>query len=145
VKITPELYFYKSVVELYVSRIKRYKNIHVELYRRSRDYLVLIGYNVFTENSGDWIDRAEVVKTDRKYLLVVIKEPLGFSIPKNGELRPNDTEPDIIKLESDMIVYLSLLIQVIFIKKLYVLLHYFAFIEREKLKNIYKELFYGMY
>jgi len=63
---------------------------------------------MITEKSGDWIDRVEVVKTDRKYLLVVIKEPLGFRIPKNGELRPNDTEPDIIKLECDMIVYLPL-------------------------------------
>jgi len=43
-----------------------------------REYLVLIGFNVFTEKSGDWIDRVEVVKTDRKYLLVVIKEPLWF-------------------------------------------------------------------
>jgi len=36
------------------------------------------------------------IKTDRKYLLVVVKEPLGFRIPKNGELKP-DAEPDIIK------------------------------------------------
>jgi len=72
-----------------------------------REYIVLIGYNEFTEKSGDWIDRVEVVKTDRKYMLVVIKEPLGFRIPKNGELNP-DAEPDIIKLESDIIIYLPL-------------------------------------
>jgi len=105
---------------------KAYKGVYVELHGTDREYIALIGYNVFTENSTDWIDRVEVIKTDRKYLLVVIKEHLGFRIPKNGELKP-----DIIKLESDMIIYLPLLIQVIFIKKLYVLLHYFAFIERK--------------
>jgi len=72
-----------------------------------REYIVLISYNVLTEKSWDWIDRVEVIKTDRNYLLVVVKEPLGFRIPKNGELR-HDEEPDIIKLESDIIVYLPL-------------------------------------
>jgi len=107
VRITPKSYYYNSIIQLHVSRIKTYKNIQAELHRRNRDYLVLIGYNVLTENSTDWIDREEAVKTDRKYLLVVVKEPLGFRIPKNGELRP-DAEPDIIKLESDIIVYLPL-------------------------------------
>jgi len=60
VEITPELYFYKPIVELHVSWVKKYKNIHVELHRRSRDYLVLVGYNMFTENSEDWIDMVEV-------------------------------------------------------------------------------------
>jgi len=32
-----------------------------------------------------------------------MKEPLGFNIPRNSELKP-----DIIKLESDIIVYLPL-------------------------------------
>ena len=106
-KITPESYYYNSIIQLHVSRIKTYKNIQAELHKMDREYIALIGYNVFTEKSGDWIDRVEVVKTDRKYPLVVIKEPLGFRIPKNGELKP-DAEPDIIKLESDMIVYLPL-------------------------------------
>jgi len=107
VKITPELYFCKTIIELHVARIKRYKDIHVELHRMDKEYLVLIGFNIFSEKSWGWIDRVEVVKTDRKYLLVVVKEPLGFRIPKNGELNP-DAEPDIIKLESDMIIYLPL-------------------------------------
>jgi len=106
-KITPKTYYYNSIIQLHVSRIKTYKNIQAELHKMDREYLVLIGYNVFTENSTDWIDRVEVVETDRKYLLVVIKEPLGFRIPRNGELDP-DAESDIIKLESDIIVYLPL-------------------------------------
>jgi len=108
VKITPEKYYYNSIIQLHVSWVKRYKNIQVELHKMSKGYLVLIGYNVFTEKSGDRIDRVEVVKTDRKYLLVIIKEPLGFRISKSGELKPDDTEPGIIKLESDIIVYLPL-------------------------------------
>jgi len=40
---------------------------------------------MINEKSWDWINRVEVVKTDRKYLLVVIKEPLCFRIPRNGE------------------------------------------------------------
>jgi len=107
VKITPKSYYYNSIIQLHVSRVKTYKNIHVELHRMDRDYLVLISYNMFTENSEDYIDKVEVVKTDRKYLLVAVKEPLAFRIPRNGELDP-DAEPDIIKLESDIIVYLPL-------------------------------------
>jgi len=107
VEISPKSYYYNSIIQLHVSWIKTYKNIQVELHKMSKGYLVLIGFNVFTEKSGDWIDRVEVVKTNRKYLLVVIKEPLGFRIPKNGELNP-DAEPDIVKLESDIIVYLPL-------------------------------------
>jgi len=72
VEITPKSYYYNSIIQLHVSRIKTYKSIHVELYKMDREYLVLIGFNVFTENSTDWIDRVEVVKTDRKYLLVVV-------------------------------------------------------------------------
>jgi|GEM_PF-5631813 len=35
----------------------------------------------------DWIDRVEVVETDRKYLLVVKKEILGLNLPdKNGNI-----------------------------------------------------------
>jgi len=107
VRITPESYYYNSIIQLHVSRIKTYKSIQAELYKMDREYIALIGFNVFTEKSTDWIDRVEVVKTDRKYLLVVIKEPLGFRIPRNGELNP-DAEPDITKLESDIIVYLPL-------------------------------------
>ena len=106
-KITPESYYYNSIIQLHVSRIKTYKNIQVEFHKMDREYIALIGFNVLTEKSGDWIDRVEVVKTDREYLLVVVKEPLGFRTPKNGELR-HDEEPDIIKLESDIIVYLPL-------------------------------------
>jgi len=83
VRITPESHYYNSIIQLHVSRIKTYKSIQVELYKMDREYIALIGFNVFTEKSGDWIDRVEVVKTNRKYLLVVIKEPLGFRIPKN--------------------------------------------------------------
>ena len=107
-KITPESYYYNSIIQLHVSRIKTYKNIQVEFHKMDREYIALIGYNVFTEKSGDWIDRVEVVKTDRKYLLIVVKEPLGFRIPRNGELNP-DAEPDIIKLESDITIYLLII------------------------------------
>jgi len=34
VKITPKLYFYKSIIQLHVSWVKTYKDIHVELHRR---------------------------------------------------------------------------------------------------------------
>jgi len=107
VRITPKSYYYNSIIQLHVSRIKTYKSIQAELYKMDREYIALIGYNELTENSTDWIDRVEVVKTNRKYLLVVVKEPLGFRIPRNGKLKP-DAEPDFIKLESDIIVYLPL-------------------------------------
>jgi len=107
VKITPKTYYYNFVIQLHVSRIKTYKSIQVELYKRDKEYLVLIDYDEFTKKSWDWIDRVEVVKTDRKYLLVVKKELVGFRIPKNGELKPG-TEPDFIKPECDMIIYLPL-------------------------------------
>jgi len=87
VRISPKSYYYNSIIQLHVSWIKNYKSIHAELHRMSRDYLVLIGYNVFTENSTDWIDRVEVVKTDRKYLLIVKKEILALNLPnKNGDM-----------------------------------------------------------
>jgi len=86
-EITPELYLYKTIIELHVARIKRYKDIQAELHRRSGDYLVLIGYNMFSENSWGWIDRVEVVKTDRKYLLITKKEILMFNLPdENGDM-----------------------------------------------------------
>jgi len=72
----------------------------------------LIGYNIFTENSTDWIDRVEVVETDRKYLLIVKKEILALNLPnKNGDMdksRFSDRDPDFIKPECDMIIYLPL-------------------------------------
>jgi len=39
---------------------------------------------VFTENSTDWIDRIEVIKTDREYLLVVKKELMGLNLPNKN-------------------------------------------------------------
>jgi len=35
-KITPELYLCKTIVELHVARIKRYKDIHVELHKMDK-------------------------------------------------------------------------------------------------------------
>jgi len=81
---------------------KTYKGIYVELHKTDREYIVLISYGKITENSEDWFDRAEVVKTDRKYLLIIKKE-MACNLPKDDE--------DInkgIKLECDMIIYLPL-------------------------------------
>jgi len=40
---------------------------------------------MITENSEDWIDRVEVVETDRKYLLIVKKEILALNLSKDNE------------------------------------------------------------
>jgi len=53
----------------------------------NREYAVLIGYKLITEKSWDWIDRVEVIETDRKYLLVVEKEILACNRSnKNGDV-----------------------------------------------------------
>jgi len=66
---------------------KAYKSVYVELHRMDREYIVLIGYKMINENSWDWIDRVEVIETDRKYLLVVKKELMGLNLPnKNGDM-----------------------------------------------------------
>jgi len=44
VRISPESYYYNSIIQLHVSRIKTYKNIQVELHRMDRKYVVLISY-----------------------------------------------------------------------------------------------------
>jgi len=79
----------------------------------NREYIALIGFNVFTEKSGDWIDRVEIIETDREYPLVVRKEILALNLPnENGDIdkgvRFSDRDPDIIKSVCDMIVYLPL-------------------------------------
>jgi|GEM_PF-1692624 len=90
VRIPPEklsLYLFNFLRDFYAMWSKRYKSIYVELHKMDREYVVLIGYKKITENSTDWIDRAEVVKTDRKYLFIVKKEILACNRSnKNGDV-----------------------------------------------------------
>jgi len=81
------MYLVGFLRDFYTTWSKAYKSIYVELHKMDREYVVLIGYKMFTEDSTDWIDRVEVVKTDRKYLLVVKKELMGLNLPnKNGDM-----------------------------------------------------------
>ena len=72
----------------------------------------MISYKLITKNSWDLIDRVEVIETDRKYLLIVKKEIMEYKIPNvNKDVKPDAKDIDIIdiiKPESDMIIYLSL-------------------------------------
>jgi len=117
VKITPEkhmMYLVGFLRDLYVMWSKAYKSIYVELHKMDREYLVLISYKMINEKSWDWIDRVKIIKTDRKHLLIVKKEILMLNLPdENGDMdkdtRLSYRDPDFIKPECDMIVYLPLL------------------------------------
>jgi len=50
---------------------EKYRSIYAKLHKMSREYLVLISYGGIDMSSEDLVDRVEVVKTDRKHLLIV--------------------------------------------------------------------------